>query len=231
MARVPTSANMACDNCILWSINLRWSLRDNRLAPLRLKSVSHLKLIVQWRLIANLSHVATTDLLLNTLVLLVCHELVLLQIVVHLSVQHLLISWRIILKRALGSLPTHVYLIFGQSQLLLYIQTISLHLSSTSISYIRASSPLINTSFLSQSLHLVIQILLLVEIKVLASLIDHGLCDTTRSALFLVVIQGSVYPSLLTRAHIWATILASVTRLWIITNTINYLRTTRDFHN
>lgn len=84
----------------------------------------------------------------------------LLQIVVHLSVHHLLCI-RIILKCALRSLPPCVDLILGQRQLLFHIQAIGLHLGPTSISNIRAGSPLIN-AFLSQGLHLVIQILLLV---------------------------------------------------------------------
>ena len=55
---------------------------------------------------------------------------------------------------------------------------------------------------MSQGLHLVIQILLLVDVQVLIRLIDDCLRDAARATLLLVVVERGVDPSLLTRPHV-----------------------------
>ena len=55
---------------------------------------------------------------------------------------------------------------------------------------------------LGQRLHLVIQILLLIDVQVLIRLIYDCLRDASRAALLLVVVQGCVDPALLACPHV-----------------------------
>ena len=123
-------------------------------------------------------------------------QLVLLQVVVHLSV-HLHV-----LQRAFCPL-VRSYLVLGQSELLLGVEAVCLQFGASSISDVRCSPTLL------QSLHLVIQILLLVH--VLTSLINDCLSDAACSALlFVVVAQSRINATLLTRAHRLPTVFVSV---------------------
>ena len=56
--------------------------------------------------------------------------------------------------------------------------------------------------FLGESLHLIIQILLLVDVQVLVCLVNDGLSDSVSSTLLLVVVKSGIDPSLLARAHV-----------------------------
>jgi hypothetical protein len=89
--------------------------------------------------------------------------------------------------------------ILRQSQLLLRVHPVSRHLSPTAVANVGASaSPL-----LLESMHLVIQILLLV--LVLTRLVHDRLGDAPSAPLaplLLVVVKGRVYASLLTRPHL-----------------------------
>ena len=58
------------------------------------------------------------------------------------------------------------------------------------------------TIFLGESLHLIIQILLLVDVQVLVCLVNDGLSDSASSTLLLVVVKSGIDPSLLARAHV-----------------------------
>ena len=71
--------------CILRPTDLWWSLRHNRLRPLRFEAIRHLQLIVERRLVHDLTKILVIvgDL--------VSDEVVLLKIVVHLGV-HLSVS-------------------------------------------------------------------------------------------------------------------------------------------
>ena len=96
-------------------------------------------------------------------------------------------------------------LFLGQSQLLLHKEAISLHLGPAAIPQIRAAPATTLGWLLSKRLHLVIQILLLVDVQVLISLIDDCLSDATRrttSPLLLVVVQCRIYPTLLARPYV-----------------------------
>jgi len=73
---------------------------------------------------------------------------------------------------------------------------VSGHLCPAAIANVGASA----APLLLESLHLVIQILLL--ILVLTRLVHDRLGDAPRAPLLLVVVKGRVYPSLLTRPHL-----------------------------
>ena len=94
-----------------------WALCHYWLAALWLESISHLKLVIKWALVRNMSDLLL--LLVRLLVALISFKLVLLKIVVHLGV-NLGVS-----KCALGSLATRVYLVFCKRQLLLNCACIS----------------------------------------------------------------------------------------------------------
>lgn len=140
-ASVPASRHVAGSDCVFRATDLRGPLRHNRLAALRLESVRHLQLVIQRRLVAYLPHIVVVDARLNVTIwvalnaMLVRHQVVLLQVVVHLRIHHhLLLVRAVVFQRTLRSLPVAIdYLLLRQRQLLLHIQAIRLHFGTASV--------------------------------------------------------------------------------------------------